>query len=131
MTLRSSVAALALAAMPALFADSAAAACSTARTGATCIRVIDSVPSAVPSRPSDMVEAAMSSASAASPAVGVGVGEVLPRGEYSLILNADYYGLPPVSDGWVYMRVGPDAYRVDWQTHEVLERVTENVAANF
>ena len=129
MTLRSSVAALALAAMPALFAESAAAACSTARTGATCIRVIDSVPSAVPSRSSQVVEAAMSSASTASPAVGVG--EVLPRGEYSLILNADYYGLPPVSDGWVYMRIGQDAYRVDWQTHEVLERVTENVAANF
>ena len=129
MTLRSSVAALALAAIPALFAKSAAAACSTARTGATCIRVIDSVPSAVPSRPSHVVEAAMSSASAASSAVGVG--EVLPRGEYSLILNADYYGLPPVSDGWVYMRIGQDAYRVDWQTHEVLERVTENVAANF
>ena len=61
----------------------------------------------------------------------VGVGELLPRGEYSIILNAEYYGLPPVSDGWVYMRVGGDAYRVDWQTHQVLERVTDEVAANF
>ena len=129
MTLRNSVAALALAALPALFANAAAAACSTERTGAVCIRVIDSVPSDVPSRPDHIVEAAMTNASASSPLIGVG--EVLPRGEYSLILNADYYGLPPVSDGWVYMRVGQDAYRVDWQTHEVLERVTENVAANF
>jgi hypothetical protein len=72
---------------------------------------------------------AMSSGSA--PTAQVDVGAVLPRGEYSIILNADYYGLPPVSDGWVYMRVGGDAYRVDWQTHEVLERVTEQTSANF
>jgi hypothetical protein len=69
--------------------------------------------------------------SASTPSSLVGVGEVVPRGEYSVILNGDYYGLPPVSDGWVYMRIGPDAFRVDWQTHQVLERVTEKAAANF
>jgi hypothetical protein len=29
------------------------------------------------------------------------------------------------------MRIGGDAYRVDWRSHEVLERVTERAAANF
>jgi hypothetical protein len=29
------------------------------------------------------------------------------------------------------MRIGQDAFRVDWQTHQVLERVTEKAAANF
>ena len=41
------------------------------------------------------------------------MGQILPQGEYSII-NAEYYGLPAVSDGWVYMRVRQDAYRVDW-----------------
>jgi hypothetical protein len=61
----------------------------------------------------------------------VAVGDVLPRGEYSIILDTAYYGLPPVSDGWVYMRVDQNAYRVDWQTHRVLEQVTDQAAANF
>lgn len=125
MTPRLAAAALALAAIPTLFPALAQAECRTADAGARCIRMIDtSTPSA------ELVEAgAMSNASAASPLVTVG--DVVPRGEYSIILNADYYGLPPVSDGWVYMRVGPDAYRVDWRSHQVLERVTDKVAANF
>ena len=125
MTLRLAAAALALAAMPALFPSLAQAECSTADAGARCIRAI-----APPSRPTHLVEAsAMSNASAPSPLMSVGA--VVPRGEYSIILNAEYYGLPPVSDGWVYMRVGSDAYRVDWRSHQVLERVTEKAAANF
>jgi hypothetical protein len=59
------------------------------------------------------------------------IGDVLPRGRYSVILNSEYYGLPRVSNGWVYMRVGHDAFRVDWTTHQVLERVTEQASANF
>jgi hypothetical protein len=117
-------AACALAASSLLFALPAWAECSTASTGSGCVRVIDPAPS----RPEGL-GGAMTSASAPTPLVDVG--EVLPRGEYSIVLNAEYYGLPPVSDGWVYMRVGQDAYRVDWQTHEVLERVTERTAANF
>jgi hypothetical protein len=128
MTRSVAVAAFALATSCSLFAVPAFA-CSTARTGATCIRVLDSLAVAVPSRPAQIEEIAVSSSSAASPPVEVGA--VLERGEYSLILNADYYGLPAVSDGWVYMRVGQEAYRVDWQTHQVLERVTERAAANF
>lgn len=122
MTPRLAAAAFALAAMPALFPALAQAECSTADAGARCIRAV-----APPVRP---VEAgAMSNASAPTPLMTVG--DVVPRGEYSIILNAEYYGLPAVSDGWVYMRVGSDAYRVDWRSHQVLERVTDKAAANF
>ncbi len=122
MTPRFSAAAFALAASSLLLPLPALAECSTAETGARCIRMLEDVAPAEDA-------GAMSSGSA--PTAQVDVGAVLPRGEYSIILNADYYGLPPVSDGWVYMRVGGDAYRVDWQTHEVLERVTEQTSANF
>lgn len=123
-------AALALAATISCFPLAASADCATAEAGARCIRALpDSPDLEVPSRPEFFEEAAMSSAS--TPSTLVDVGEVVPRGEYSIILNADYYGLPPVSDGWVYMRIGQDAFRVDWQSHQVLERVTEQTAANF
>ena len=92
----------------------------------------------VPSRPAHLVaaqavhaEQAGVASSASAPTSLAGVGDVLPRGEFSLILNAEYYGLPPASDGWVYMRVGQDAFRVDWSSHQVLERVTDQAAANF
>jgi hypothetical protein len=120
-------AALALAVTSSFFPVAAQAACSTANSGARCVRALPG--SDVPVRPDHISQVAMTSASA--PSALVDVGEVVPRGEYSIILNADYYGLPPVSDGWVYMRIGPDAYRVDWQSHQVLERVTDRVAANF
>ena len=121
MASRIRAAALALAAASFFVPALAQAECRTADAGARCIRLVD--PQARPA------EAAMSNASATTPLVGVG--DVLPRGEYSVIMNAGYYGLPPVSDGWVYMRVGPEAYRVDWHTHQVLERVTEKAASNF
>ncbi len=124
MTPRIGAAALALAAMPFLCSTPALAACSTASAGARCIRVIEPL-----ARPAQVVDAGMSSTSAATPLAQVG--EVLPQGQYSVILNAEYYGLPPASDGWVYMRVGSGAYRVDWNTHRVLERVTDAASANF
>lgn len=122
-------AALALAASAPLFSSAALAACSTESAGARCIVVETALepPPAPPLRPGSVGGA--TSASAPTPLVDVGA--VVPKGEYSVILNADYYGLPPVSDGWVYMRIGADAYRVDWQSHQVLERVTEEAAANF
>lgn len=94
------------------------AGCSTASTGAGCV--------SVPARAS---QGSLSSASAPTPAVAVG--DVLPRGEYSILLNANYYGLPAVTDGWVYMRVEQDVFRVDWRSQQVLERVTDRAAANF
>lgn len=69
-----------------------------------------------------------SSATAPDP---VKVGDILKRGEYQMIMNARYYGLPAVSDGWVYMRIEDEIYRVDWRTHRVLEKVTDQAARNW
>jgi hypothetical protein len=120
--LRLGALALALAAL--LAPGAADAGCLMAGTWASCLQTQD-----LPSRPAPLVQLALSSASAPSPLAAVG--DVLPRGAYSLILNAEYYGLPPVADGWVYLRVGPDAFRVDWHSHQVLERVTDEAAPNF
>ncbi|KJZ20284.1 hypothetical protein [Loktanella sp. S4079] len=54
----------------------------------------------------------------------VEIGSFLERGEHSILMNASYYGLPPVQDGWVYIRIEDDLFRVDFSTYEVLERVT-------
>ncbi len=61
----------------------------------------------------------------------VEIGEVLERGQYSMLMNARYYGLPIVSDGWVYMRIEDEIYRVDWRSHTVLERVTHLASRNW
>jgi len=92
--------------------------CLTAKTGAGCTtaRVIVAPPSAQ------------------APELGPGpveVGEILPRGEYSMLMNATWYGLPPAKDGWVYFRVEDDVYRVDFQTREVLERATAEAGRNW
>ncbi len=104
-----------------LAAGGAAAAegCSTASSGAGC--VVAAAPTTV------SLEA--SEPDPAGPLVEIG--QVLERGQFSMLLNADYYGLPPVRDGWVYLRIGHDVYRVDWRSHEVLERVTHQTASNF
>ena len=94
----------------------AGAGCLTAGTGAGCVEA-------------RIVPAALSGGSTPTPAVSEGA--VLDRGQYSILMNADYYGLPPASDGWVYMRIERDVFRVDWRSHEVLERVTDEAAANF
>ena len=61
----------------------------------------------------------------------VEIGDVLERGEYQMIMNARYYGLPAVSDGWVYMRIEDEIYRVDWRSHTVLEKVTDQASRNW
>ena len=61
----------------------------------------------------------------------VEIGEVLERGQYSMLMNSRYYGLPAVSDGWVYMRIEDDIYRVDWRSHKVLELVTDQANRNW
>jgi hypothetical protein len=94
--------------------------CATAATGARCV-VARPSPDPVPPAAQDEVAAETL----------VEVGQTLERGEYSMLLNSGYYGLPPVQDGWVYMRIGRDVYRVDWLTHEVLEQVTDQAARNF
>jgi len=61
----------------------------------------------------------------------VEIGEILERGQYSILMNARYYGLPAVSDGWVYMRIEDEIYRVDWRSHRVLEQVTDQASRNW
>ena len=61
----------------------------------------------------------------------VEVGETIERGAYSVLMNPRYYGLPAVTDGWVYMRIEDEIYRVEWRSHRVLERVTHRASSNF
>ena len=61
----------------------------------------------------------------------VEIGEVIPRGKYSMVMDARWYGLSPATDGWVYLRVGRDVYRVDYVTMTVLERATEETRGNW
>ncbi len=61
----------------------------------------------------------------------VEIGQTLDRGKYSMLMNARYYGLPRVSDGWVYMRIEEEIYRVDWVSHVVLEKVTHLASGNW
>lgn len=61
----------------------------------------------------------------------VDIGQVLERGQYSILLNSRYYGLPRVQDGWVYMRIEDEIYRVDWLSQTVLERVTDQASRNW
>lgn len=58
-------------------------------------------------------------------------GDVLPRGQYQVLLNSEYYGLPPArSDAW-YFRVDQRVMRVDPGTMTVIEDVTELTNAAF
>lgn len=73
---------------------------------------------------------------ATPPAAGLGpapvdIGAILPEGQYTMILNSQYYGLPLPKDGWVYFRIEDDVYRVDFETREVLERATREASANW
>lgn len=61
----------------------------------------------------------------------VNIGDTLERGQYTMLMNARYYGLPFARDGWVYMRIADDIYRVDWRSHTVLERVTDQAGRNW
>jgi len=61
----------------------------------------------------------------------VEIGQTLERGKYSMLMNARYYGLPAVSGGWVYMEIEEEIYRVDWRSHEVLEKVTHLASRNW
>ena len=100
-------------------APAAQAQCRFAAIGAGCAEVEQSEPRMV------MVKARPP----APPPVEIG--EVLERGQYSMLMNAAYYGLPLPRDGWVYFRIDRDVYRVDYRTMTVLERATGETARNF
>ncbi|MGR3795191.1 hypothetical protein [Vannielia sp. SX4] len=53
----------------------------------------------------------------------VAIGEPLPW-DYMMLMNSEYFGLPPAQDGWVYFRVEGRVVRADYDTRTVLEDVT-------
>ncbi|WP_208348613.1 hypothetical protein [Pseudaestuariivita rosea] len=58
-------------------------------------------------------------------------GDTVLVGQYDLLLNSGYYGLPPVRDGWVYIRTRTHVYRLDWKSHTILADVTNQTSATF
>ncbi len=52
-------------------------------------------------------------------------GEVFPVQDYSLLMNPERYGLPPVDGPWRYYQVDHEVFRVDNATQRVLEVVTD------
>ena len=86
----------------------AAAACTTSETGAKCLEAVsvDTAPAYAP-------------------------GDALPRGQYYMLLNTEYFGMPPAADGWVYYRVDGRIFRVRARTLEVIEDVTHLANAAF
>lgn len=52
------------------------------------------------------------------------VGDTLPVYEYNILINPEYYGLPPVDGHWRYYRVNGEIFRVHAATAEILEQVT-------
>ena len=61
----------------------------------------------------------------------VEVGVALDRSEHVVLNDREYYGLPPVRDGWVYVRIAQELYRVDWESFVVLEKVTHHANENW
>ena len=59
------------------------------------------------------------------------VGDTLPRGRYSVLLNSEYYGLPPVDGHWRYYRVEGQVLRVRPDTLEILGNATAEANAAF
>ena len=53
------------------------------------------------------------------------VGDRLVPGEHFRLINTRRYGLPPAGDDWVYYKLDRDIFRVDRDTLEVLEDVTD------
>lgn len=99
-----------------LSATSAQAQCLTANTGAGCSTAkIITVPKPTRDLGPPPVE----------------IGTILPRGKYSMVMNARWYSLPDARDGWVYFRIEDDVYRVDFETMEVLERATAEAGSNW
>lgn len=52
------------------------------------------------------------------------VGETLPRGKYDVLLNTEYFGLPPTDGSFWYFKVERRVLKVRPDTMEVLADVT-------
>jgi hypothetical protein len=52
-------------------------------------------------------------------------GEVFPVDDYSILMNPERYGLPPVDGAWRYYQIDHEVFRIDNATQRVLEVVTD------
>ncbi len=59
---------------------------------------------------------------------GYQTGDILPVYDYNILINPEYYGLPPVDGYWRYYRVNGEIFRVHAATNEILEQVTTQSA---
>jgi len=58
-------------------------------------------------------------------------GDVLPKGQYSMLMNSAYHGLPPAPEGTLYFQVDMKVLLVDRSSYEVIQDVSRDVAATF
>ena len=58
-------------------------------------------------------------------------GDVLPRGQYSMLMNSAYFGLPPAPEGTLYFQVDLKVLLVDRNSYEIIQDVSRDVAATF
>jgi len=103
-------------------AGTAQAACLTASAGAGCETAKPRV---------TVVDPATRDYARAPGAQVFGSGDTLPSGEFNVLLNTEYYGLPAVGSGWLYYRVANRVVKVDRRTMEVLEDVTHLTNSAF
>jgi len=113
---------LAAAVLPLCFTSPATAECLMATSGASCAVA---GPSYERVTPLDRLRDSYARGPELAP------GTQLPRGKYNVLLLSDYYGLPPVRDGWVYMDVARNIYRVDFRSYRIIDMVTDQTAANW
>lgn len=52
------------------------------------------------------------------------IGDHLPRGQYQMLLNSRYAGLPRPDEGTVYFRVDHRILRVEMNSMKILEDMT-------
>lgn len=95
-------------AIGAMTGTAAAQSCDMSNTGAKCIAAV--------------------SAGTAAPLVAPG--DTLPP-RYYVLLNTEYFGLPPASDGWLYFEVERRIFRVESRTRRVIDDVTHLANAAF
>ena len=60
-----------------------------------------------------------------------GVGDTLPAGQYYMLLNRSYYGLPPIDGYWRYYRVEGRVLKVQPDTLTVIADATSLTNAAF
>ena len=105
-----------------VLAGAAGAECLTASSGAACETAKPTV---------DVVDRSARQYAAGPGAQLFHTGDTLPSGQFNVLLNTEYYGLPAVSGDWLYYRVDNRVVKVNRRTMEVLEDVTHLTNAAF